>query len=82
MNFIMIESKTNMTAHRGCYDKFSKNSKSKYCDDLNALAVGQMNDEINSITIKQFVGLISIMHSMYSILVSNSREHQKSKGCI
>ena len=82
MNSITIESKTNMAAHRSCYDKFSKNSKSKYCENLNALVVGKMNDEINSITIKQFFGLNSIMHSMYSILVSNSSEHQKSKGCI
>ena len=52
------------------------------CENLNALVVGKMNDEINSITIKQFFGLNSIMHSMYSILVSNSSEHQKSKGCI
>ena len=55
MNSIMIESKTNMAAHRSCYDKFSKNSKSKYCENLNALVVGKMNDEINSITIKHFL---------------------------
>ena len=69
------------------YDIFSKNkemvgfsnysAKSKYYDDLNALVVGKMKDEMDSVAIEEFVEL---KPNMYLILVGDSSEHKKAEG--
>ena len=56
---------------------FSKYStKSKYCDNLNKLIIGKMEDQTEGVEIEEFVGL---RPKIYSFLVDNS-EHKKAKG--
>ena len=52
-------------------------TKSKYYDDTNKLVVGKMKDETAGVAIKELVGLKS---KMYSFLVDESDEHEKTKG--
>ena len=49
--------------------------KSKYCDSK-SLVAAKMKDEMDSVSIANFVGL---KPKMYLILVSNSREYKKAK---
>ena len=52
-------------------------AKSKFHDNSNALVVGKIKDEIASLPIKEFVGL---MAKLYLCLVDDSSEHKKLKG--
>ena len=52
-------------------------AKSKFHDNSNALVVGKIKDEIASLPIKEFVGL---MAKLYLCLVDDSNEHKKLKG--
>ena len=68
------------------YDDFSKNKKmsdfsnffpkSKYYDELNALVVGKIKNEMSGVNIEEFVGL---MPNMYSILLSNPSQYKNQK---
>ena len=51
-------------------------AKSKYHNELNALVVGKMKDEMGGIAIKEFVRL---RPKIYSILAEISKEYRKSK---
>ena len=55
---------------------FLYSTKSKYYDDSNKLVIGKMKDETGSVTIQEFVGLKSRMHSF---LVDDNSEHEKAK---
>ena len=52
-------------------------SNSKYCDDLKALVLGKMKDEMVDVCIEEFIG---IKLKIYSIFVSNSSKYKKVKG--
>ena len=55
-----------------------QNLKTKYYDDSNALAVGEMKDEMGDVAIEgQFVEL---KPKMYLFLVSNPCEYKKAKS--
>ena len=68
------------------YEEFSKNkemfgfcsysAQSKYYDDANKLALGKMKDETGGVAIEEFVRLKS---KMYSFLVDDNSEHEKTK---
>ena len=68
------------------YEEFSKNkemfdfcsysAQSKYYDDANKLALGKMKGETGGVAIEEFVRLKS---KMYSFLVDDNSEHEKTK---
>ena len=75
----MYETKTedvweDFSSDKDIFDFSNYSSKSKYYDNSNKLAIGNMKDETGSVAIEEFVGL---KPKMYSFLVGN-REHKNS----
>ena len=75
----MYETKTenvweDFSSDKDIFDFSNYSSKSKYYDNSNKLAIGNMKDETGSVAIEEFVGL---KPKMYSFLVDN-REHKNS----
>ena len=62
------------SSNKDIFDYSNYSSKSKYYDNSNKLAIGNMKDETGSVAIEEFVGL---KPKMYSFLVDN-REHKNS----
>ena len=62
------------SSNKDIFDFSNYSSKSKYYDNSNKLAIGNMKDETGSVAIEEFVGL---KPKMYSFLVDN-REHKNS----
>ena len=75
----MYETKTedvweDFSSDKDIFDFSNYSSKSKYYDNSNKLAIGNMKNETGSVAIEEFVGL---KPKMYSFLVDN-REHKNS----
>ena len=75
----MYETKTedvweDFSSDKDIFDFSNYSSKTKYYDNSNKLAIGNMKDETGSVAIEEFVGL---KPKMYSFLVDN-REHKNS----
>ena len=62
------------SSNKDIFDFSNYSSKSKYYDNSNKLAIGNMKNETGSVAIEEFVGL---KPKMYSFLVDN-REHKNS----
>ena len=62
------------SSDKDIFDFSNYSSKSKYYDNSNKLAIGNMKNETGSVAIEEFVGL---KPKMYSFLVDN-REHKNS----
>ena len=75
----MYETKTenvweDFSSDKDIFDFSNYSSKSKYYDNSNKLAIGNMKDETGGVAIEEFVGL---KPKMYSFLIDN-REHKNS----
>ena len=69
----MYETKTenvweDFSSDKDIFDFSNYSSKSKYYDNSNKLAIGNMNDETGGVAIEEFVGL---KPKMYSFLIDN-----------
>ena len=58
------------------FDFSNYSVKSKYYDNPNKLAVGEMKDEMSGVAIEEFV---EFKPKMYSFFVYDSSEHKKAK---
>ena len=75
----MYETKTedvweDFSSDKDIFDFSNYSSKSKYYDNSNKLAIGNMKDETGGVAIEEFVGL---KPKMYSFLIDNG-EHKNS----
>ena len=75
----MYETKTedvweDFSSNKNIFDFSNYSSKSKYYDNSNKLAIGNMKDETGGVAIEEFVGL---KPKMYSFLIDNG-EHKNS----
>ena len=60
------------------FDFSNYSTKSKYYDDFNKFVDGKIKNETVGVAIEEFLGL---KPNMYSLLIDDSSEHKKNKGC-